>query len=122
MLEHMRYLPAHVLGIHAVGHVNANDYERALQPLLEQQVRQTGRINFLLVLETNIKNFTAGAWCGNVRLGLKYFTRWNKVAVVTDQDGVREFSHLFKYILPGKFAGYRLEDLDEAVKWITAIK
>lgn len=118
MLEHMNYLPAHVLGIHAVGHVTNADYEKALMPLLDEKVKQNGRINFLLVLETDIQNFTAGAWCGNVEIGLRYFLKWNKLAIVTDQKGVREFSHLFKYILPGKYKGYPLEELDEAVKWI----
>ncbi|AYL96244.1 STAS/SEC14 domain-containing protein [Mucilaginibacter celer] len=122
MLQHIKYLPTHVLGMHAVGHVTNDDYENALRPLLADKVKRIGKINFLLVLETNIKNFSAGAWCGNIRLGLKYFTRWNKVAVVTDQEGVREFSHLFKYILPGRFEGYKLEELDEAVKWVTGTK
>lgn len=118
MLKHIDYLPVHVLGMHAVGDVNSTDYEQALQPLLNEQVKRNGQINFLLVLETNIKNFTAGAWCGHVGIGLKYFTKWRKLAIVTDQKGVREFSHLFKYILPGQYRGYRLEELDEAVKWI----
>ncbi|MDR6941329.1 SpoIIAA family protein [Mucilaginibacter pocheonensis] len=119
MLEHMDYLPRHVLGMHAVGSVTNKDYENALHPLLSEQVKQNGRINFLLVLETNIQNFTAGAWCGNIEIGLKYFLRWNKLAIVTDQKSFREFSHLFKYILPGKYKGYPLEELDQAVKWIT---
>jgi len=119
MLEHITYLPLHVLGIHAIGDVTNKDYEDALLPLLDEHVKHNGRINFLLVLETDIQNFSAGAWCGNVNLGLKYLRKWGKVAVVTDQNGVREFSHLFKYILPGKFEGYPLDKLDEAVKWVT---
>lgn len=118
MLEHMNYLPSHVLGMHAVGNVTIKDYTKALLPLLKEQVKKNGRINLLLVLETNIQNFTAGAWCGNVEIGLKYFLRWNKLAIVTDQKNIREFSHLFKYILPGKYRGYPLEELDEAVKWV----
>jgi hypothetical protein len=119
MLEHMKYLPVHVLGIHAVGNVTNKDYEKALRPLLNEHVKQNRRINFLLVLETDIQNFTAGAWCGNVEIGLKYFTKWNRLAIVTDQKGVREFSHLFKYIIPGKYKGYTLDDLGEAVKWVS---
>lgn len=118
MLEHMNYLPSHVLGMHAVGHVTNNDYTKALVPLLDEQVKRNGKINFLLVLETDIQNFTAGAWCGNIEIGLKYLLRWKKLAVVTDRKNVREFSHLFKYILPGKYRGYSLDQLGEAVKWV----
>jgi len=119
MLKHLNYLPTHVLGLHAVGEITKDDYEKALEPLLAELVKQNGKINFLLVLETDIKDFDAGAWCGNISIGLKYFTKWNKFAIVTDKEGVREFSHLFKYILPGKYKGYALDNLDEAIKWIT---
>jgi hypothetical protein len=119
MLKHMNYLPAHVLGMHAVGEVTINDYRKALLPLLKEQVRRNHKINFVLVLETNIKNFNAGAWCGNVEMGLKYFLRWNKLAIVSDQKDARSFSDLFKYILPGKYRGYALEDIDEAIKWVS---
>lgn len=119
MLEHLKYLPKNILGIHAVGVMTNKDYKAALEPLLDEHIKENGKINFLLVLETVIKNFEAGAWCGDIGIGLKYFTKWGKLAIVTDQNGVREFSHLFKYILPGKYKGYPLEDLDEAIKWIT---
>jgi hypothetical protein len=119
MLKHLNYLPKHVLGLHAVGDVTNDDYERALEPLLDEHIKENGKINYLLVLEADIKKFDAGAWCGNISIGIKYFTKWNKLAVVTDQQGVREFSHLFKYFLPGKYKGYQLKDLDEAIRWIT---
>jgi hypothetical protein len=120
MLEHLNYLPKHILGVHATGEMTNEQYEKELEPLLDEHIKENGRINYLLILEANIKNFDAGAWGGNIGIGLKYFTKWNKLAVVTDRDGDREFSHLFKYILPGKYKGYRLEELDEAMKWITA--
>ncbi|SEP33854.1 STAS/SEC14 domain-containing protein [Mucilaginibacter sp. OK283] len=118
MLTHLSYLPQHVLGLHATGEITNADYEKALEPLLDEHIKQHGKINFILVLETDIKDFDAGAWCGNIGIGLKYFTKWNKLAIVTDKEGVREFSHLFKYILPGKYKGYPLNELNEAVKWI----
>jgi len=119
MLTHLNYLPKHVLGLHAVDEITNEEYEKALEPLLDEHIKENGKINFLLILETDIKNFDAGAWCGNIGIGLKYFTKWNKMAIVTDRDGIREFSHLFKYILPGQYKGYTLDELDEAIKWIT---
>jgi hypothetical protein len=114
----MNYLPAHVLGMYAVGKVTNADYTKALLPLLDKQVKQNGKINFLLILETDIQNFTAGAWYGNIEIGLKYLFRWKKLAVVTDQKSVQGFRNLFKYILPGKYRGYSLNELDEAIKWV----
>ena len=118
MLKHLNFLPTHVLGLHAAGHLTGREYEKALTPLLNEHVKRNGRINFLLILEADIKDFNAGAWCGNIYIGLKYFLKWNKLAIVTDLRGFKDFSHLFTYVLPGEYKGYALNDMDEAVKWI----
>jgi len=119
MLEHLTYLPGHVLGLHIIADVTIDEYKRLLEPLLSRHVKQNRKINLLLILEGEVEDFEPGAWCGNTSIGLKYFTRWNKLAVVTDREGIREFSLLFKYIIPGQYKGYKLDQLYEAVKWVS---
>ncbi len=118
MLRRIDYLPRHVTGVHAFDKVNETEYESALDELFDSMVKRHNKINFLLVLETEIKNFSPGKWCGNIKLGLKYFFRWNKVVVVSDRKEVHGFSDLFRYILPGKFRSFPLDQLDEAIKWV----
>jgi hypothetical protein len=119
MLKIINDLPPPVIGIHAFQEVTDAEYEDMLVPLLKEQVKRHKRINFVLVLETDIKNFASGAWCGSVKIGLKYFFKWKKVAIVTDQKGIGGYSDLFKYIIPGKFCTYQLNDLDKALRWVT---
>jgi hypothetical protein len=120
MLRFIKDLPEHVIGIHAVGEVNKDDYEKVLVPRLDELVARQGEINYLLILETEIKNFTAGAWWDDLKLGLKHFTKWNKIAVVTDQKGVEWFSDLFRFFIPGKSKGFPLAKLNEAIDWISS--
>jgi hypothetical protein len=54
-----------------------------------------------------------------VRIGLKHFFKWNKIAVVSDQQSLRGYSHLFKYVIPGKFRNFSLAKMDEAVIWVS---
>jgi hypothetical protein len=122
MLRLIHYLPRHVTGVHAFDKVNETEYETALDELFESMLKRHNKINFLLILETEIKNFSPGKWCGNIKLGLKYFFRWNKVVVVSDQIGVHGFSDLFRYILPGKFRTFPLDQLDQAIRWIAEIQ
>src|SRR5580698_3037921 len=103
MLRLIDNLPLHVTGIHAYGEVTEREYIGLLTGLLDEQVKKIGRINFLLVLETDIKNFASGMWCGNVLMGLKHFFKWKRVAILSDQRGLTGYSDLFKYIIPGKF-------------------
>ncbi len=118
MLKLINYLPPQVLGIHAYAQVTETEYENALIPLLDHQLKKSRKINLILILETDIKNFAAGLWCGSVKVGTKYFFRWNKIAIVTDQKGTYSFSDLFKYIIPGKFNHFSLSKMDQAMIWI----
>ncbi len=118
MLQLINDLPPHVVGIHAFADVTETEYANALTPLLDDLLKKSRRINFILVLETDIKNFAPGMWCGNVKICLKHFFRWNKVAMVSDQKDLRGFSDLFRYIIPGKFENFPLDQIDKAIRWV----
>ncbi|MES2266068.1 MAG: STAS/SEC14 domain-containing protein [Bacteroidota bacterium] len=120
MLQLINDLEPHVVGIHAVGEVTKQDVEKVLLPRIDELAARQGEINYLLVLETDVENWTAGAWWGDIKLGLKNFTKWNKIAVVSDQKGVQWFTDAFSYMVPGKSKGYSLNQLDEAINWVTA--
>ncbi|MDB5023309.1 MAG: hypothetical protein JWP78_1064 [Mucilaginibacter sp.] len=119
MLQFINDLPDYVVGIHAIGEVTKEDYEKVLLPRIDDLVKRQGAINYLLVLETDMKNFSAGSWWEDLKLGLKNFTKWNKIAVVTDQKPVEWFSDIFRFFIPGKSKGFRLNELDKAIQWIS---
>ena len=117
MLRPIPDLPLHVAGLHAFGEVSETEYEEALTKIIGEQLSHDHKINFVLILETNIKNFVSGAWCGNIKIGFKYFFNWGRVSLVTDQKGILGYSDLFKYVIPGKFKYFPLDNLAEAIKW-----
>lgn len=119
MLQFMNNLPSHVVGIHATGEVTKDDYDKILVPKIDELAKRQGEINYLLVLETDVTNFSLGSWWGDLKLGLKHFTQWNKIAVVTNERGVEWFSDIFRFFIPGKSRGFPLNELDEAIKWIS---
>jgi len=119
MLQFINDLPDHVVGIRATGEVNKDDYERVLIPHLEELAKRQGGINYLLVLETDVQNFSAAAWFEDFKLGLKNFTKWNKVAIVTDQASVEWLSDVFRHFIPGNSKGYKLSELEDAIRWVS---
>lgn len=120
MLRFIGDMPTHVLGIHATGEVTREDIEKELMPRLNELVEKQGAINYLLILETQVRNFTAGALLQDIKAGLKYYSKWNKIAVVTDQTGLMLFSSIFRLFIPGKSKVFPLNKLDEAVIWVSA--
>ncbi|HTD39173.1 MAG TPA: STAS/SEC14 domain-containing protein [Mucilaginibacter sp.] len=119
MLQFIKDLPDHVIGILATGQVDKDDYERVLIPRMEELVKRQGEINYLLVMETDIQSFTAAAWWEDFKLGLKNFTKWKKVGVVTDQKGVEWFSDVFRHFIPGESRGYKLSEIEDAIHWLS---
>ena len=120
MIKIINDLPPHVAGLHAFGEVTREEYEKALLPLLSNLRKTTGgRINLILVLESNIKNFASGKWCGNVKIGLKYFFKWNRLVIVSDEKDMSGFSDFFKYLIPGKYESFPLDQLEIAVRWVS---
>jgi hypothetical protein len=119
MLQFINDLPNHVIGIRAIGEVSKDDYEKVLIPRMEDLAKREGEINYLLVLETDVQHFSIAAWLQDFKLGLKNFTKWNKVAIVTDQKSVEWLTDLSSHFIPGEARGYRLFELNDAIKWVS---
>lgn len=120
MLQLINDLPDHVLGVEASGEVTADDLTNVLLPALQRQVEKYHSINYLLVLNTPVMNFSMGAWFQYIKAGLKNFTKWNKIAVVTDQTAVEKFTDVFSIAVPGEAKGFKHTELAEAKRWVSA--
>jgi len=107
-----------IVAFRAMGEVTKEDYQNVVVPAVEKLVKQINEINFLLVLDTDVENFTAGAWMEDALLGLKNFGKWNRAAIVSDSESVINFTDKFSYIAPGEFRGFKKEDFNKALNWV----
>ena len=112
-------LPPHVVGVQATGVISKDDYENILYPAMEDLYRRTGTVSLLLQIETELHNYTTGAWVSDARLGIKYFMKWKKVAVVSRKPGIKWFTDTFGILVPGDYKGFLMADLVEAKRWIS---
>lgn len=120
MLQKMTDLPSNVVGFRATGKVTSHDYETVLLPAVDKQVEKTDKLNYLFVLDTDISDFNIGALMNDAKAGIKYFTKWNKIAIVSDQNGVNKFTDAFGHLLPGHTRSFTLSQLEEAKQWIAS--
>ena len=120
MLTIIHDLPPHVLGIRATGAVTKQDFDAVLKPALDSLLKRTGKINYLLLLETTVSNFTIGAWIDDLILGIRHFAHWNRIAIVTNERMVEKFSDAFGFVLPGESKGFTFAELPEAKIWVSA--
>lgn len=107
-----------IVAFRALAEVTKDDFLTAVIPAVEHLVKQTNEINFLLVLDTDIENFTTGAWIQDALLGLKHLGKWNRAAIVTDTDEIISFTNGFSFIVPGEFRGYKKVEFNKALNWV----
>ncbi len=112
-------LPSNVVDFRATGNVTREDFEQVVMPEVERLIKKTGKLNYLLILDTPLKEFTFGAWMQDVLLGIKHLTQWNRAAIITDSSGVQHFTQVFSALMPGEFRGFDKLDIDVAVDWVS---
>lgn len=117
MIQQLDNMPDNMIGFRAQGEVTKEDFTDIVIPRVEQQIEKTGKLNYLLLLDTSIKDFSAGAWWQDAMMGIKNLTKWNRAAIVSDSEGIRRFTDFFSILMPGEFKGFHKEDLDKAILW-----
>ena len=119
MIEIIQGLPPHVAAFNATGKVTEVDYIDTINPLVAQIEKKFGRISYLLVIHTPLKNYSVGAWIKDALLGLKYFMKWNRIAIVAEKKGIKEFTDFFGVLIPAKTKGFMMEDINAAKQWVS---
>ncbi|WP_423149708.1 STAS/SEC14 domain-containing protein [Rubrolithibacter danxiaensis] len=118
MVELLADLPSTLVGFRASGEVTAEDYKNIVFPAVDAVAESTGKINFLLLLDTDIQNYTAGAGLNDILVGFKHFNKWHKIAIVSDQEGLNKLTNGISGFIPGEARGFSKSQLEEAKNWL----
>jgi len=120
MIQQINNLPANMVGFRASGEVTEEDFKNVVIPQVGKLVEKTGKLNYMLVLDTPIKEFTAGAWMQDAWLGIKNLTKWHKAAIITDSESVKTFTDVFSKFMIGEFRAFEKSQQDQAVAWVSS--
>lgn len=117
MITQIKDIPNTMVGFRASGEVTKEDFDQVLLPAVAELVQRTDELNYMLVLDTPLKNFTFGAWIKDALLGLNNLTKWNRCAIVSDSENINSFTNMFGKVMPGEFKGFKPEQMDMAIAW-----
>jgi len=118
MIEKLTNIPDTMVGFRAAAEVTSADFEKVVVPSVNELIARTDKLNYLMVIDTSLKHFSAGAWLQDALLGIKKLTKWSKVAILSDSEGIQKFTDIFSVVSPGEFKGFNRDELDKAVAWI----
>ena len=74
------------------------------------------------VLETDISNFSVGAWLIDMVLGLQELKNWHRAAIISDNDVIDSATKVFNMVTIGEFKVFKHKDINEAIEWASQPK
>ena len=119
MVELLKDFPPHVAAYRAWGAVSKEEYEKVVMARVDEVAMQFGKINFLVRLETDIDNYSIGAFFEYLKVSFEHFSKWTRMAIVTDQRWVRRAYELLSHIVHGEIRSYELKDFETAKAWVS---
>ena len=120
MIRQIKGLADNIAAFRVTGDVTKENYDGVVLPVVAGIKSTHDHFNFLLVIDTDLKNYTIGAWIEDFLLSLKNITRFNKMALVSDSGFVDKLTHLVNKFAPGEYKSFLLKDEAAAIKWISA--
>jgi hypothetical protein len=120
MIEFIEGFPASVVAIAAKGRVTREDYEGVLIPAVNDVFKRHGKIRLYYEFGTGYSGFDAGAALQDFKVGVEHWKDWERVAVVTDVEWLKQATLAFGFLLPGRMRVFSLAEAAEAREWIAA--
>ncbi len=117
MIELIEGLPESVVGLEAVGKVEAADYDAIALPAVNRALERHGRIRLVHVLDDRFTGYTAGGAWQDAVLGLAHPRSFDRIAVVTDSESIRRLVKLAGWSIPGELKLFPNEEREQAEAW-----
>ena len=118
MIEALTGFPDNVAAFACHGHVTKADYETVLIPDVEKKLQQHEKVNLYYEIDADFEGFDAGAMWDDTKVGLSHFSRWERMAVVTDIDWIKHTMKFFGFLMPAELRAFATTDRDEAHGWV----
>ena len=119
MITTLDNIPDNMVGFVASGEVSKEDFDQVVLPAAKALVNKQGKLNYLMQIDTDLKNFTLGAWAKDMLLGIQQFGKWNRCAIASDSSTIKKVTDVVSVLVPGEFQGFEKSDLSKAIAWVS---
>lgn len=111
-------MPPGTIGFEAIGEVEDDDWERAVEPLLRDEMADGRKIRLLYLLGPEAREVEGDAMKADTGFRARHATSFERVAVVSDEDWLRPAIKTLSILLPGEVKAFPVRQLPEAKKWL----
>ncbi len=123
MVERFEEMPAGTLGFLLSGKVTRDEYHELLAPV-HTALERGERLRYLVATAPDFHGLDLGALWEDVKaagsVGLKHYSDWERIAVVTDKEWMRNAIAAFGWVSPGELRIFEPDQLEDAKAWLAA--
>ena len=117
MITELSGMPEGVIGFEASGKIAAEDYRDVVLPALEKAAT-AGDVRFVIVF-SDFDGMTGGALWQDLKMGVRDWNAWERIALVTDHAWMRDGLSIFSWAVPGEAKAFPVSDHAAAIEWLT---
>src|SRR5437016_2720312 len=118
MLRSISDMPAGTIGFEAIGELEDDDWEEAVEPVLRREIADGRKVRLLYLLGPEARDVESDAISADTGFRMRHATSFDRVAVVSDEDWMRPALRALSFLLPGKAKGFRVRELEAAKAWL----
>jgi hypothetical protein len=119
MIQAVTDLPDNVIGFVCRGHLTRQDYEAVVIPTVEATLKQHQKVRLYFQIDPDFHGMDPGAMWEDFKLGTQDAARWERIALVTDIEWIRNGIRLFAFLVPGEIQSFPLSQADKAREWVS---
>lgn len=121
MLEKIKDVPPGIEALRAVGTVSKEDYEKVLEPIVEEARQQGRHLRFLYQCGPEFHGYTPGAAWEDAKVGLRSLRIFEGCAIVSDIGWIRESTRLAGFLMSCPVRVFGNQELDQAIDWLSSL-
>ena len=120
MIQILEGFPETVVAVSAVGRVTRQDYETILVPHVEAAAKRHRKISFYYEIGPDFAGMEPAAMWEDFRVGVGYWTRWGRIAVITEVPWIAQLVNAFRFLMPGQIRVFPSSEKAAARTWVEA--
>lgn len=119
MIEPLLGFPDDVLAFRYTGHVTKGDYDDVLVPAIMKALETQKTLRVYCEVNSDFSGLDAGAVWEDLKVGVGHLTRWERLAIVTDIEWIRQTLRVFSFIMPCPMRAFPTSEAAGARAWVT---
>jgi len=120
MIELLKGFPDNTIAAAGRGQVTKRDYDTVLVPAVEKALKAHEKVRLYYEIGADFIGIDSAAAWEDFKVGMGHFFRWERIAVVTDGDWIKNTVRIFSFLMPGDMKVFPTSEAAQAREWITS--